>query len=116
LKSIGRVERECIQGKTKTVERRYFIASITADAKRFAEAVRGHWGIENPLHWRLDVVMGDDESRIKKDNGATIMTSIRHLCMNLFEREGSKMSMAKKLRKATWSDTFRTKVIFSTKF
>ena len=87
LKTIGMVERECIQGETCTIERRYFINSLPPEAKRFAKAVRDHWGVENPLHWRLDVVMGDDASRIKKNNGATIMTSIRHLCMNLFECE-----------------------------
>jgi len=65
------------------------------------------------LHWRLDVVMGDDASRIKKDNGATIMTSIRHLCMNLFETEASRISLAKKQRKAGWSDRYRAKVIFN---
>ncbi len=59
LRSIGMVERECVQGETTSVERRYFIASIAAEAKRFAHAVRGHWGVENPLHWRLDVVLGD---------------------------------------------------------
>lgn len=68
LRSIGMVERECIQGDTKTVERRYFINSIPASATPFAFAVRGHWGVENPLHWRLDVVLGDDASRIRKGN------------------------------------------------
>lgn len=116
LRSIGMVERECIQGDKKSVERRFFINSISADAKRFAQAVRGHWGVENPLHWRLDVVLGDDASRIKKGDAAAIMTSIRHLCMNLFEREPSKISLAKKRLKAAWSDNYRAKVIFSKDF
>ena len=113
LNSIGMVERECTQGESYSIERRYFINSIKPDGKLFAKAVREHWGVENPLHWRLDVIMGDDASRIKKDNGATIMTTIRHLCMNLFECESSKMSLAKKHRKAGWSDSFRAKVIFT---
>ena len=111
--SIGMVERDCIQGEKHTIERRYFICSINEDAKLFAKAVREHWGVENPLHWRLDVIMGDDASRIKKDNGATIMTSLRHLCMNLFEGEPSSLSLAKKKRKASWNDNYRAKVIFS---
>jgi len=102
LRSIGMVERECLQGDTRSVERRYFINSISAQAKPFAHAVRGHWGVENPLHWRLDVVLGDDASRIRKGNGPAIMTSIRHLCMNLFEQESTSMSLAKKCRKAAW--------------
>ncbi len=113
LCSIGMVERECLQGDTRTVEQRYFINSIPAQAKPFAQAVRGHWGVENPLHWRLDVILGDDASRIRKGNGPAIMTSIRHLCMNLFECENSSMSLAKKRRKAAWSDDYRAKVIFS---
>ncbi len=112
LYSVGMVERECTQGDSHSTERRYFINSIKPDAKLFAKAVREHWGVENPLHWRLDVIMGDDACRIKKDNGATIMTSIRHLCMNLFECEPSKISLAKKQRKAGWSDNFRAKVVF----
>ena len=57
LCSIGLVERECWIEDRHTVERRLFINSIPADAKRFAHAVRDHWGVENRLHWRLDVVM-----------------------------------------------------------
>jgi predicted transposase YbfD/YdcC len=89
LRSIGMVERECLQDNTRTINRRYFINSIPAKAKPFAHAVRGHWGVENPLHWRLDVVFGDDASRIRRVNGPAIMTSIRHLCMNPFERKVS---------------------------
>lgn len=113
LRSIGMVQRECLQGETRSVEQRYFINSIPAQAKPFAHAVRGHWGVENPLHWRLDVVLGDDASRIRRGNAPAIMTSIRHLCMNLFERERSSMSLAKKRRKAAWNDNYRAKVIFS---
>ncbi len=113
FRSIGMVERECWQGDKKTIEKRFFINSITANAKQFAQAVRGHWGIENPLHWRLDVVFGDDASRIRKGNGPAIMTSIRHLCLNIFERESSPLSMAKKRRKAAWNDDYRSKMLFS---
>jgi predicted transposase YbfD/YdcC len=116
LRSIGMVERECIEGDSKSVERRYFINSLPASATPFAHAVRGHWGVENPLHWRLDVVLGDDASRIRKGHGPAIMTSIRHLCMNLFEGEPSRMSLAKKRRKAAWSDRYRAKVVFSKPF
>ncbi len=116
LKSIGMIERECLAGEIKSTERRYFINSIPADARQFAKAVRGHWGVENPLHWRLDVVFGDDASRIRKGNAATIMTSIRHLCMNLFQQESSSLSLAKKKRKAAWNDRYRAKVVFSCAF
>jgi predicted transposase YbfD/YdcC len=106
------VERVCLVGDTTTTERRYFINSIPAVATRFAQAVRGHWGVENRLHWRLDVVFGEDASRIRKGHAPAIMTSLRHLCMNLFEQEGSKLSLAKKRRKAAWNDDFRARVVF----
>jgi predicted transposase YbfD/YdcC len=112
LRSIGMVERTCLTGATQTVEQRYFINTIRADAQRFAHGVRGHWGVENRLHWRLDVVFGDDASRIRKGNAPAIMTSIRHLCMNLFEQQPSSLSLAKKRRKAAWNDDYRAKVVF----
>lgn len=112
LRSIGMVERECWIDDRHTLERRYFINSLPADAKRFAHAVRGHWGVENRLHWRLDVVFREDASRIRKGNAPAIMTSIRHLCMNLFEQEPSKLRLSQKRRKAAWNDDYRAKLIF----
>ena len=113
LHSIGLVERECLVGETRSLERRYFINSIAADAKHFALAVRGHWGVENSLHWRLDVVFREDESRIRKGNAPAIMTAIRHLCLNLFQQESSRLSIKKKRLKAAWDDDFRYNVLFS---
>jgi len=112
LRSIGMVERECWSGGIHTVERRYFINSIPADAKRFAKAVRKHWGVENRLHWQLDVVFGEDASRIRKGNAPAIMTALRHLCMNLFEQEPSRMRLSQKRCKAAWNDSYRAKVLF----
>ncbi len=112
LRSIGRVERECQQGDKTTIERRYFNPFDFRASGSLRSCCAWTWGIENPLHWRLDVVLGDDASRIRKANGPAIMTSIRHLCMNLFERESSSISLAKKCRKAAWSDAYRTKVLF----
>jgi predicted transposase YbfD/YdcC len=85
---------------------------IGADAKRFAHAVRGHWGVENRLHWRLDVIFNEDASRIRRGNAPAIMTAIRHLCMNLFEQEPSKRRLSQKRREAAWNDDYRAKVIF----
>ena len=112
LRSIGMVERECWIGQHYSIERRFFINSIPAWARRFSEAVRGHWGVENLLHWRLDVLFREDATRIRKGNAPAILTSIRHLCMNLLEQEPSKQRLSKKLRKATWNDDYRAKVVF----
>jgi predicted transposase YbfD/YdcC len=68
LKSIGLVESvRTVNGKT-SVKIRYFISSLEDNAEIFAKSARGHWGIENSLHWVLDVGMREDKSRIKKDN------------------------------------------------
>lgn len=112
LSSIGMVERECHQNGKLTIEKRYFISSIAADAKVFANAVRSHWGIENELHWRLDVVFREDGNRIRKGNAPAIMTAIRHVCLNLFQQEPSKLSVKRKHHKAAWDDAFRAKVLF----
>ena len=113
LRSIGLVERECIYGKKISLERRYFISSMAADANRFAHAVRAHWGIENRLHWRLDVVMREDDCRIRKDNSPAILAMLRHMSLNLFEKTPSKLSLKQKRFKAALSDDFRQQVVFS---
>jgi predicted transposase YbfD/YdcC len=112
LRSIGLVERRCTVGDTESVERRYFINSIPAHAKTFAHAVRGHWGVENRLHWRLDVIFREDASRIRKGNAPAIMTAIRHLALNLLEHEPAKLRLSQKRRKAAWNDDYRAKVVF----
>ncbi|MFZ0258263.1 MAG: ISAs1 family transposase, partial [Gammaproteobacteria bacterium] len=112
LRSIGVVERECWEGTSRSIEQRHFICSIAADVQVFAQAVRGHWGIENGLHWRLDVVFREDESRIRKGHAPANMTAIRHLCLNLLRQEASTLSIKKKRLKAAWNDSFRYKVLF----
>lgn len=116
LRSIGMAVRETWAGSRHTVERRYFIASIAADAKVFAHAVRQHWGIENQLHWRLDVTFREDASTIRKGNAPVILATIRHVALNLFEREGSAATLPAKRRKAAWDDAYRAKVLFASRF
>jgi predicted transposase YbfD/YdcC len=65
LKSIGVVTSQCIRDRKETIEVRYYISSLALGVKRFARAVRGHWGIENTCHWVLDVTYREDESRIR---------------------------------------------------
>jgi len=117
LRSIGMVERESISSEKTSIERRFFINSIAADATLFAQAVRAHWGIENRLHWRLDVVMREDDCQIKKDNSPAVMAMVRHLTLNLFEKNiTAKLSLKQKRFKAALSDDFREQAIFGQKF
>ncbi len=89
LKSIGLVESvRTVDGKT-TVETRYYISSLPNNAELFGQSVRSHWGIENSLHWILDVALNEDDSRIRKDNAPNNFAVMRRLAVNLLSREKS---------------------------
>ncbi|MEH2003576.1 MAG: ISAs1 family transposase [Nostoc sp.] len=87
LNSIGMVEsvRE-LDGKT-TVETRYFISSLEDNAQKFANSIRSHWGIENSLHWILDVALNEDDCRIRKENAPQNFAVLRHIAVNLLGKE-----------------------------
>ena len=106
LKAIGMVESERHSGGRVSFEQRYFITSL-GDVKLFQQAVRSHWGIENKLHWRLDVTFREDESRIRRGNGPHNIGVIRHVAMNLLKREKTKISYRKKRIRAALNDDFR---------
>lgn len=81
--SIGMVESvRSLDGKT-TVETRYFISSLEENAEKFANCVRSHWGIENSLHWILDVVLREDDCRIRKDNAPQNFAVLRQIAVNV---------------------------------
>src|SRR6202034_3698156 len=72
------------------VETAYYLLSAVMTAKRFNEVVRSHWGVENRLHWRLDVVMNEDQDRNRMDNSPYNLAILRHMAMNGMQKEGSK--------------------------
>ena len=83
LRSLGMVEAtRTVNGKT-SVERRYYISSLPADVHRLAEAIRGHWGIENRVHWVLDMVFDEDRSRMRERQSATNFAMLRRLALNM---------------------------------
>ncbi len=87
LTSIGMVESlRKVKGKT-SIERRYFLSSLPLNAQRFAKAVRGHWGIENALHWSLDVTFREDDSRARTKNAAQNVASLRRIAINLIKKD-----------------------------
>jgi predicted transposase YbfD/YdcC len=69
------------------VERRYYLSSLKNDATKFARAVRGHWGVENSLHWVLDVVFGEDDSRARTGCAAENLAATRRHAVNLLRRD-----------------------------
>lgn len=95
LASLVAVEctRQVIGGKTST-ERRYYISSLKGcDAKRMAEVVQAHWGVENKLHWRLDMSFREDESRIRKGHGAENFSRLRRIVLNKLKADPRKVSL-----------------------
>ena len=112
IQSIAVVQTERQAGGQTTVKRRYFISSLESDAKLILHAVRAHWGIENRLHWVLDVAFREDDSRIRKGNGAENFAVLRHIALNLLRREKSaKRSIKGKRMKAALDDQYLLKVL-----
>ena len=90
LHSIGMVESiRCEKGK-RSIERRYYLSSLLLDVKTFAKAVREHWGVENPLHWTLDVTFREDQSRARSKNAAQNLATLRRIALNLVKADKSK--------------------------
>lgn len=90
---------------------RYFLTSLT-DVSKFAEAVRAHWGIENGLHWVLDIAFREDESRIRKDYSAQNFAVLRHIALNLLKQETSaKRGIKTKRLRAGWDHDYLLKLL-----
>lgn len=112
LKSIGMVESERQIGDEISKEKRYFITSLEGNAKSFGKAVRNHWGIENSLHWTLDIGFREDESRIRKDNAPENFAVLRHISLNLLKNEKTfKGSIKTKRLMAGWETSYLEKII-----
>jgi predicted transposase YbfD/YdcC len=85
-------------------ERRYFLSSLPLDAPRFARAVRSHWGVENSLHWVLDVQFGEDQCRARTGNAAENLATLRRLALNLLKRDTTKKrGIRGKQKNAGWN-------------
>lgn len=83
---------------------RYYLSSLPLGVKRFAQAVRGHWGIENSLHWVLDMTFNEDQSRIRKDHGPDNFALLRRFAISLIKRDTSPGSIKKKRKRAAWNN------------
>lgn len=92
-------------------ETAYYLLSTPLSAARFGEAARAHWGVENGLHWVLDVTMNEDQARNRKGHGPQNIALLRRLALNLAKLDGSKGSMKGKLKRAGWDDTFLTTLL-----
>src|SRR5437660_1742625 len=90
LRSVGMVEATREVGGKRTVERRYYLSSLSLDGEQFARAVRGHWAVENKLHWVMDVCFREDQSRARSGYAAENLATLRRLALNLLKRENQK--------------------------
>lgn len=115
LKSIVMVEsvREIGLRADPKIERetRFYIASATADAATLGTAIRSHWGIENGLHWVMDMVFRDDECRIRTKNAPANFATVKHMASNLLRRAPGKDSLRVKRRVAAWDDNFLASIV-----
>lgn len=107
LRSVGVVESTRTLGGKTTVERRYYLSSLPVDVTTFARAVRGHWGIENRLHWCLDVVMGEDQSRVRSGHAAQNLALVRKWALNRLRADQTRpASLRAKRLIAAWDRDF----------
>lgn len=116
LQSIIQVKsRTKKKGKT-SYETRYYISSLSANAKKIAQAIRAHWAIENSLHWVLDVSFDDDQSRIRSGFAPQNMMTIKHIALNLLRTVQKKRQSIKGLRKkAGWNNSVLKSVLYAVK-
>jgi predicted transposase YbfD/YdcC len=104
LTSLGQAINITHREGRETREVRYYILSRKLSVQRFAEAIRGHWGIENSLHWVLDVTFREDECRIRKDHGPENFATIRRAAVALIKQDTSKGSIKQKRKRAAWNN------------
>ncbi len=113
LKRVGLVEAERrLPGQTPTIEQRYYLLSLDGGVERFAQGVRSHWGIENQLHWVLDMAFNEDASRVRKDHAPENLALIRQVALNLLRQDSSaKGGIKTKRLKAGWDNDYLLRIL-----
>jgi predicted transposase YbfD/YdcC len=111
LKSIGVVTSCCLRDGKETHEIRYYISSLAVSVKKFAHAVRGHWGIENSCHWSLDITYREDESRIRDQHLRENFAWLRRITLSLLKQHQSRKSVTMKRNSCGWSENFMLEVL-----
>jgi predicted transposase YbfD/YdcC len=111
LKTIGFVVLQCVRDGHETIEMRCYISSLALGVKRFAHAVRSHWGIENSCHWSLDVTYREDESRIREPHMRENFAWLNRFTLSLLKQHPGRTSIVMKRRSCGWSDDFLLEVL-----
>jgi len=116
LQSIGLVEATRTVGEKTAVEQRFYLSSLPPQAGEFAQTVRKHWGIENQLHWTLDVTFREDQSRLRTGYGAENFAVLRHIALNLLRQEPSAKSLPRKRLACALNPDYLLKVLLGEQF
>jgi predicted transposase YbfD/YdcC len=112
IQTVVMIRRERRLSNKTEIHTRYYISSLKGTAKRFLKVIREHWGIENAVHWVLDMAFNEDQSRLHKDNGAENLAVIRHIALNLLRNEKTaKVGIKARRLKAGWDDAYLFKVL-----
>lgn len=111
LKSVAVVYSVVERNGKTTKETRYYISSLPANAEKIAKAARSHWGIENKLHWVLDVTWNEDKSRIRKDNSPEIISMMRKWALNIINQHKGSLSVKRMTRKIAMSSGFLMEIM-----
>jgi predicted transposase YbfD/YdcC len=113
LAQIGMAVSDTVRGGKPCDDVRYYILSKKLTARRFGTLIRGHWGIENSLHWQLDMSFGEDQSRTRKDHAAANLATLRRMSLSLLKNETSeKVGIKNKRLVAAWNTDYLRKVLF----
>jgi predicted transposase YbfD/YdcC len=111
LTTIAMVESRIERGDKIETERRSYISSRALSAAAFADAARGHWAIENKLHWILDVTFNEDRSRLRTGHGAKNMAVVRHFALNLVRQVADKRSIKRRRKRASWDPQYLLEIL-----
>ena len=112
LRSVAMVRSERREGEQVSVETRYYISSLESEARRFLGAARSHWGIENSVHWVLDVSFREDESRVRTGNAPENLATMRHVALNLLRQDRqSRISIKAKRKLAAWDNDYLLSIL-----
>jgi predicted transposase YbfD/YdcC len=111
LKTIAVVTSRCLRDGKETIEVRYYISSLAMGVKRFARAVRGHWGIENTCHWVLDMTYREDESRIRDQALRENFAWLNRFTLSLLKQHPDRTSLVMKRRSCGWNENYLLKVL-----
>jgi predicted transposase YbfD/YdcC len=111
LRTLGVVTSVCVRDGKETIETRYYISSLPLGVKRFARAVRGHWGIENSCHWSLDFTFREDESRLREKNLRENFAWLNRFVLSLLKQHPGKDSVVMRRRACGWDENFLLQIL-----